>query len=65
MTKLDDTSRSTLKIDGASIELEDKELELFVNSGDQKMQAARESEASIEDLDIVSKGLFVYTHLHM
>ena len=55
MTKLDDTSHSTLTIDGTSKEFEDKKPDLFVKSGNQKMQAARELEASIEDLDMDSK----------
>ena len=55
ITKLDDTSCRTPKMDDTSKELEDKEFELSVDSSDQKMQAAKESDASIEDLDMVSK----------
>lgn len=44
-------------MDGTSKEFEDKKPDLFMSSGDQKMQATRKSKASIEDLDMDSKEL--------
>ena len=55
MTKLDETSFSSRKMDDSLGELEDNGPELSVDSGDQKIQATKESKSNIEDLDMVSK----------
>eukprot|EP00268_Persea_americana_P011383 TRINITY_DN14822_c0_g2_i3.p1 TRINITY_DN14822_c0_g2~~TRINITY_DN14822_c0_g2_i3.p1 ORF type:complete len:156 (-),score=31.06 TRINITY_DN14822_c0_g2_i3:1268-1735(-) len=55
MTRSNGTSCSTPKMDDTSEELEDKEPELSADSSDQKMQAKKESDANIKDLDMVHK----------